>query len=888
MKPVALTQAPAGSSGGMQDVQDVQKKLAVISEYQQQATKSLLAFGKRIRIKSDQDRDNAIKRLKSASPPGWRLTTRVRQRQVTVFGMHFEEKARRVEQRIQQLDKINSLTINNDERLSHFLGQQVVIPFKSQYWFKGCRCGIASESVAVELCGCSWSKGRSILDQLEAVMGLPILRLGAKSEEKESTPGCGKRVWDLLKQVKKEGLFCRVIAINGNDHSVRASELFQEIREQFEGSGHKAIVIVLSKEDGGVPDLGRSDKVERYWFDCLKESKSIAKSLQLQAEAVVALNEIASKESDKGADVASAIAAYKTPNGWRIATGRLDGYTQITSLQFDVMNEALDAIEPLTIPDNTELQKFMNENVVIPFKNQQAYQACGLLDKVMVSVLCGSTIARREKLLDNLRSTLQHPLYLFPAQGDDTAEDTNPVKSWLDSTLAEAKFVSLDCIVLAIEADLLKPEISVPTLLSTIKRAVTSAGLRAIVLFMGSGNIAFDELPSDIKRFDFDPAAKVDLEERTRWHLLNGIRKCCSDHGKDFESVDWKNAIKALFNDISKDPASSRGGIKNEIEELCTDKAKAFFANLMHYCASHGLSQISQDAIEGALREPAEKQFRKLERRVEDFVLPGQSSLTKFFRSHVIEHLCNPENFARYGLCFPESFLLSGPPGTGKTHALKQLAEFTELAFFEMNPGTVGSSYVDGCEQKMEAMFREAEEKKGAIIMIDEIDSMLPARDDIAHHNVKRTNELLRHIEEARKKRILVVGTTNRLDALDPAAIRNGRIGKIVEVGGLTRDEVTELLEANLEGFCQEDTLLDFTAVLNTLGENRLVADVYGFCGDLRMFAARQKVYPLTQEILNQYLLSGIHEQRRPPRATLTVKPSGQGNATCHLVPGER
>ncbi len=891
MRPITLAQ-PVASDCAVQDVQDVQniqKKLDALHRYQQQAARSLLAFSKRIRAKPDHDRDNAIKRLKFHSPPGWCLTTRVQQRQVAVFGMTFEEKRRRLEEKIQQLDQINSLEVNNDEKLSHFLDRQVITPFKSQYWLKASET--AGESMALELCGCSWHDGQVILDQLEVIMGQPIFRLGAKSATEGNASGCGKQVWDLLKQTKADGLFCRVIAIDGCDPGVLAADLLQEIKEQFKDGGHKAIVIVFSKKDGGRSDLEQNDKIERYWFHRLQESKSITKSLQLQTEMVTGLNDMATRKSNKDTEIASAVTAHKAPNGWRIITGQLDGCTQITSMRFDVMNEALDTINPLLIPVNTELQKFMNENVVTPFKNQQAYQACGLLDNVMASILCGSTVAKRAELLKDLQSTLQHTLYLLPPQEADaeTAKGTDPVKGWLANVLSEVKFVSLDCIVVAIEADLLKPEIKLPALFSSVERAVMGAGLRAIVLIMSSSDTTLDELSPDIKRFDFDPEAQASTRQRVRWYLLNEIKKCCSDHDKNVENIDWTNAIKALIKDIISDPESSRALTKSEIKKVCVKKAEEFFANLMCYCASHGQSQISQDAVKESLKKPADKQFKKLERRVEDFVLPGQASLTAFFRSHVIKHLCNPEIFARYGLNFPGSFLLAGPPGTGKTHALKQLAEFTELAFFEMSPSTVGSCYVDECERNMADMFSDAEKKKGAIIMMDEIDSMLPSRQHgLAHFNIKRTNELLGHIEAAQKKRILVVGTTNRLDALDLAALRQGRIGKIVTVEGLTRDGARELLKATLEDFCQPETSLDFTAAVNALGENRLVADVYGFCSDLKMFAARQEVYPLTQKILDQYLLSDTQEHRHVPEATLNARSSGGCDPTFHLDPGER
>lgn len=836
----------------------IEEQLQAISKYQQQAVKSLHAFSRRIRAYPQKTQGNAVQRLKSDCPPGWLIFENHKHRHVDFHCMNFKEEGRRVDQKLRKLDHINSPLINNDTKLSQFLEEHLIIPFKTQHWLKRFEAG--DQSVAVELCGCSKKDGESILDQLEALLGCSIHRLGSESTEENLESGCGQQVFSLLQEVKKEGLFCAVVAIDASHNNIRALDLFQEIEEQFKKGEHKAIVIVISSNDDGRADLEHAKNVERYWLNRLEESRSVIRSLESQTQLVAHLNQIAIDDPDQGQQIAKAVATHKPSTGWRIETGQIDKCTQITTMEYDLLNEVLDVIEPLEIASNKELQSFLNENVVTPFKNQLAFLACGLLKKPNRYVLCGSTVDKRKAIVENLESTLLHPIYHFPPREmdeEETRQKKDPTKIWINNLFEQAQFTNLETIVLAIDVDLLEPHIKVLDLVVGVETKFSHIFRYPIILILSSTDAALGELSTEIKRFDFDPKAKSSTKDKISWHLHSEIKRCCAENGKSCSDIDWADTVQELINDMPKSLVSNEGASKSDIEKACRKKAQEFFSKLMRYCASHGLNQITLDAIKQSCTKPTDKKFKKLAKGAEDFTLPGQPELTDFFRTHVIDYLRNPEIYDKFGLAFPPSFLLYGPPGTGKTHAVQQLAEFTNLAFFEMNPSTVGSCYVDECEQNMAEMFEEAKEKNGAIILIDEMDSMLPRRNSMSsHYNIKRTNELLRLIEMATGNRILVIGTTNRIGAIDVAALRRGRIGEMFEVKGLTRDNVIELLQARLKDYVDEDEPLNLDGVGDIFGMNLLLSDVYAFCQGLRVFAAHRKVDKISQQLLDQYLES--------------------------------
>ncbi len=159
--------------------------------------------------------------------------------------------------------------------------------------------------------------------------------------------------------------------------------------------------------------------------------------------------------------------------------------------------------------------------------------------------------------------------------------------------------------------------------------------------------------------------------------------------------------------------------------------------------------------------------------------------------------LRHPELFNRLGIEPPKGVLLYGPPGTGKTLIAKAVANESGAHFISIAGPEVISKYYGESEQRLREIFDEAEENAPSIIFIDELDSIAPKRENVSGEVERRVVAQLLTMMDGLEERgqVVVIGATNRLDAIDQALRRPGRFDREIEIGVPSESDRQEILK---------------------------------------------------------------------------------------------
>ncbi len=161
--------------------------------------------------------------------------------------------------------------------------------------------------------------------------------------------------------------------------------------------------------------------------------------------------------------------------------------------------------------------------------------------------------------------------------------------------------------------------------------------------------------------------------------------------------------------------------------------------------------------------------------------------------------LKHPELFRRLGIDPPKGVLLHGSPGTGKTMIAKAVATETNAHFTSINGPEIISKYYGESEKQLREIFDDAAKNAPAIIFIDEIDSICPKREDVSGEVERRVVAQMLTLMDGMEGRdnVIVIGATNRRDALDPALRRPGRFDREIEIGVPDREGRKEIMDVH-------------------------------------------------------------------------------------------
>lgn len=220
--------------------------------------------------------------------------------------------------------------------------------------------------------------------------------------------------------------------------------------------------------------------------------------------------------------------------------------------------------------------------------------------------------------------------------------------------------------------------------------------------------------------------------------------------------------------------------------------------------------------------------------------IAGMKELKEQMQLDVIDALHNPEEYAKYGVTIPNGMLLYGPPGCGKTFFAKHFAEEVGFNFMLATPSTLKSRYVNATQENIAKMFADAEQNAPTIIFIDEINELLPSRDDDVHEMSKSAvNEMLAQMDRTGEKGIFIIGATNYPDMIDPAMLRSGRLDKKFYLPPPDFEARKSMFEMYLKG-----RPLDFGVdyeKLSNLTKNYVSADIEFLVNEASRLALKNK-----------------------------------------------
>ncbi|MBI2663115.1 proteasome-activating nucleotidase [Candidatus Woesearchaeota archaeon] len=187
--------------------------------------------------------------------------------------------------------------------------------------------------------------------------------------------------------------------------------------------------------------------------------------------------------------------------------------------------------------------------------------------------------------------------------------------------------------------------------------------------------------------------------------------------------------------------------------------------------------------------------------------------------------LTKPHIFEKVGIEPPKGILLYGPPGSGKTLLAKAVAASTKATFIEVVASELNQKYIGEGAKLVKDIFKLAKERAPSIIFVDEIDALASERMDVGtsgEREVQRTfMQFLSELDGFEPlSNVKLIGATNRIDVLDPALLRPGRLDRLIEIDLPNEREREEILKIHIKNMN-----------LNNVDLNQLVKNTESFSG---------------------------------------------------------
>ncbi len=310
------------------------------------------------------------------------------------------------------------------------------------------------------------------------------------------------------------------------------------------------------------------------------------------------------------------------------------------------------------------------------------------------------------------------------------------------------------------------------------------------------------------------------------------------------------------------------------------------------YCTFHdSVAGTSYKVVEiegerGVITEKTEIIVESPELRKVDFTFEttfedvgGLGKEIKLIRELVQLSLQFPQVYRQIGISQPRGIILYGPPGCGKTHLTRAISNELKARFYYINGPSIVGTYAGETEANLRKIFFEAAHHGPSVIFIDELDAIAPKRGDVgSQSDIRAITQLLSLLDGIQRvDGVVVIGTTNRVDAIDLAFRRPGRFDREIYVGPPDSTGRYEILKVHTREMPLSGDAIDYLFDLAKITHGFVGADIMELCREAGLNALRRSDYLRSGDYLSAFQIKpeNIQVLKEDFRKALgSIKPS--------------
>jgi len=223
----------------------------------------------------------------------------------------------------------------------------------------------------------------------------------------------------------------------------------------------------------------------------------------------------------------------------------------------------------------------------------------------------------------------------------------------------------------------------------------------------------------------------------------------------------------------------------------------------------------------------------------------GLGKEIKLIRELVQLSLQFPQIYRQIGINQPRGIVLYGPPGCGKTHLTRAISNELKARFYYINGPSIVGTYAGETEANLRKIFFEAAHHGPSVIFIDELDAIAPKRGDVgSQSDIRAITQLLSLLDGIQRvDGVIVIGTTNRVDAIDLAFRRPGRFDREIYVGPPDSAGRYEILKVHTREMPLSGDTIDYLIELAKITHGFVGADIMELCREAGLNALRRSNY---------------------------------------------